>query len=391
MGNRHSSGNVVGIEEQVENKIVLGRNDEIMQDLRRWLFFNRHPQIPEILLFCGTPGLGKSFLIQKFIEDLGLANELFTTTNYMDPYQGVSETNFQEVFNRGFDHYEKTGEVFAITIDEADSMLKPRGRISESTTEGNIKSIFLKNTDSAQEARPGVIIFAMTNKPWDLDGAMIDRCARTIMLDFPSDAEKKQFFDYYISEKNIYCSNITEEDLKTIDTNKFSIRNFRSLIKCALDMGPWKRFFDETHYRTVLDYDQTTKFEGCSCPTWTCGGVSMTQKEIEDNCTAEDLILSILTLKDLQEARKIIEVSTSDEDIKQMKDWFQNRNRFKAEQGDNNKRKNIEALESQRREATMNHTEVTCWFGVFLFICFIVFFSVIFYLSITGIFDFGTE
>ena len=89
----------------------------------------------------------------------------------------------------------------------------------------------------------------------------------------------------------------------------------------------------------------------------------MTQKEIEDNCTAEDLILSILTLKDLQEARKIIEVSTSDEDIKQMKDWFQNRNRFKAEQGDNNKRKNIEALESQRREATMNHTEVTCWFG----------------------------
>ena len=131
-------------------------------------------------------------------------------------------------------------------------------------------------------AQPGVIIIGITNLPWKLDKAFVDRCDEIFKLDLPTLPERKLFFNEFLRDKDINCDILTDEQFELLNTEMFSYRNLKALIKKAENIGPNERAFSATHFRTIRGKDGGKRFIGCDfigCDM-ICGGEPMNIRDI---------------------------------------------------------------------------------------------------------------
>ena len=194
---------VVGLKEakQILKEII------IIPNLRPDLFTGlRSP--PRGLLLFGPPGTGKTMIAKAVATECKCTFFSISASSLTSKYLGESEKLVRALFQLA---YEMQPSV--VFIDEVESILSKR-KEGENDAMKRLKTEFLIQFDgvgSSEENR--VLIIGATNRPFDLDPAVIRRLPKRVYVGPFNDEEKKGFIKKIISQNK--C-NITDEQFLQI-------------------------------------------------------------------------------------------------------------------------------------------------------------------------------
>ncbi|XP_028102325.1 uncharacterized AAA domain-containing protein C24B10.10c-like isoform X1 [Camellia sinensis] len=134
-----------------------------------------------ILLF-GPPGTGKTMLAKAIANEAGASFINVSMLTITSKWFREDEKNVRALFTLAA----KVSPTI-IFLDEVDSMLGQRTRVGEHEAMRKIKNEFMTHWDGLL-TKPGerILVLAATNRPFDLDEAIISRFECRIMVGLPS-------------------------------------------------------------------------------------------------------------------------------------------------------------------------------------------------------------
>ncbi|CAI9762448.1 unnamed protein product [Fraxinus pennsylvanica] len=172
----------------------------VMLPLRRPDLFNGGLLKPcrGILLF-GPPGTGKTMLAKAIANEAGASFINVSMSTITSKWFGEDEKNVRALFTLAA----KISPTI-IFVDEVDSMLGQRTRVGEHEAMRKIKNEFMTNWDGLL-TKPGerILVLAATNRPFDLDEAIIRRFERRIMVDLPSVESREMILKTLLSKEKV--------------------------------------------------------------------------------------------------------------------------------------------------------------------------------------------
>ncbi|GFP81038.1 uncharacterized aaa domain-containing protein c24b10.10c [Phtheirospermum japonicum] len=170
----------------------------VMLPLRRPDLFNGGLLKPcrGILLF-GPPGTGKTMLAKAIANEAGASFINVSMSTITSKWFGEDEKNVRALFTLAA----KVSPTI-IFVDEVDSMLGQRTRVGEHEAMRKIKNEFMTHWDGLL-TKPGerILVLAATNRPFDLDEAIIRRFERRIMVDLPSVENREKILKTLLSKE----------------------------------------------------------------------------------------------------------------------------------------------------------------------------------------------
>ena len=213
---------VVGL---VEAKQIL-KEIIIIPNLRPDLFTGlRSP--PRGLLLFGPPGTGKTMIAKAVATECKCTFFSISASSLTSKYLGESEKLVRALFQLA---YEMQPSV--VFIDEIESILSKR-KEDENDAMKRLKTEFLIQFDgvgSSEENR--VLIIGATNRPFDLDPAVIRRLPKRVYVGPFNDEDKKGFIKKIITQNK--C-NISDEEFMKIAKmcNNYSNSDLKELCREA--------------------------------------------------------------------------------------------------------------------------------------------------------------
>ena len=177
--------------------------------------------IPNGMLLYGPPGCGKTFISEKFAEEVGFN---FIKINPSD-LGSIYIHGAQEKIGKLFQDAESNAPAI-IFFDEVDALMPKRGDGMQQSISGEVNEFLAQMTNCAQR---GIFIIAATNQPLLIDEAILrtGRIDRLIYVDAPDYDARKAMFKLYLKKRpteidinfgelaNI-TENIVSSDLKEI-------------------------------------------------------------------------------------------------------------------------------------------------------------------------------
>ncbi|XP_010251600.1 PREDICTED: uncharacterized protein LOC104593453 isoform X2 [Nelumbo nucifera] len=189
-----------------------------------------------ILLF-GPPGTGKTMLAKAIAKEAGASFINVSMSTITSKWFGEDEKNVRALFTLAA----KVSPTI-IFVDEVDSMLGQRTRVGEHEAMRKIKNEFMTHWDGLL-TKPGerILVLAATNRPFDLDEAIIRRFERRIMVGLPSAENREMILRTLLAKEKVEegldfkeLANMTEgysgSDLKNLCTTA-AYRPVRELIQ----------------------------------------------------------------------------------------------------------------------------------------------------------------
>lgn len=165
----------------------IGALDEIKESLQELVMLPlRRPDLFEggllkpcrgILLF-GPPGTGKTMLAKAIANEAGASFINVSMSTITSKWFGEDEKNVRALFTLAA----KVSPTI-IFVDEVDSMLGQRNRSGEHEAMRKIKNEFMTHWDGLlTKTGERILVLAATNRPFDLDEAIIRRFERRYLL-----------------------------------------------------------------------------------------------------------------------------------------------------------------------------------------------------------------
>ena len=151
--------------------------------------------IPNGMLLYGPPGCGKTFISEKFAEEVGFN---FIKINPSD-LGSIYIHGAQEKIGKLFQDAESNAPAI-IFFDEVDALMPKRGDGMNQSVSGEVNEFLAQMTNCAQR---GIFIIAATNQPTLIDEAILrtGRIDRLIYVDAPDHDARKAMFELYLKKR----------------------------------------------------------------------------------------------------------------------------------------------------------------------------------------------
>ncbi|XP_047306937.1 uncharacterized protein LOC124910346 [Impatiens glandulifera] len=151
-----------------------------------------------ILLF-GPPGTGKTMLAKAVATEAG-ANFIYVSmSNITSKSFGEAEKMVKAVFTLS-----RKILPSVIFVDEVDSMLGGRGKQGEEEFTRKMKNEFMVNWDGLKtKDTERILVLAATNRPFDLDEAVIRRLPRRLMVNLPDASNRTKILKVILANEDL--------------------------------------------------------------------------------------------------------------------------------------------------------------------------------------------
>ncbi|KAL9406522.1 hypothetical protein Peur_003494 [Populus x canadensis] len=151
-----------------------------------------------ILLF-GPPGTGKTMLAKAIAKEAGASFINVSMSTITSKWFGEDEKNVRALFTLAA----KVSPTI-IFVDEVDSMLGQRSRAGEHEAMRKIKNEFMTHWDGLLTNQgERILVLAATNRPFDLDEAIIRRFERRIMVGLPSAEHRERILKTLLGKEKM--------------------------------------------------------------------------------------------------------------------------------------------------------------------------------------------
>ncbi|KAI8351165.1 P-loop containing nucleoside triphosphate hydrolase protein [Blakeslea trispora] len=160
--------------------------------------------IPGVLLF-GPPGTGKTMLAKAVAKESGSRMLDIQASDVYDMYVGQGEKNVKAIFSLA-----RKLSPCVIFIDEVDSLMNKRGSDYSSKSHREIINQFMVEWDGLSSNNQGVVVMAATNRPFDLDDAVLRRMPRRILVDLPNEQDRTEILQVLLRDEQ---HNVPIEDV----------------------------------------------------------------------------------------------------------------------------------------------------------------------------------
>ncbi|CAO2194282.1 unnamed protein product [Urochloa humidicola] len=254
-----------------------------------------------ILLF-GPPGTGKTMLAKAIANEAQASFINVSMSTITSKWFGEDEKNVRALFTLAA----KVSPTI-IFVDEVDSMLGQRNRAGEHEAMRKIKNEFMTHWDGLL-SRPDqrILVLAATNRPFDLDEAIIRRFERRIMVGLPS-LESRELIMRRLLSKEKVDEGLDFKELATM-TEGYSGSDLKNLCTTAA-YRPVRELIQKERKKEL----EKLKRENAGTPS------DPTKKKEKE----ETIILRPLNMTDLKEAKNQVAASFAAEGaiMSELRQW----------------------------------------------------------------------
>ncbi|KAK0100861.1 hypothetical protein ONS95_007308 [Cadophora gregata] len=149
-------------------------------------------KIPGLLLY-GPPGTGKTLLAKAVAKESGATVLEVTAADLNDMFVGQGEKNIRAVFTLA-----KKLSPCVVFIDEADAIFSARGEHNRNAHREMINQ-FLREWDGMNDF--SAFIMVATNRPFDLDEAVLRRLPRRLLVDLPVEKDREAILKIHLKDE----------------------------------------------------------------------------------------------------------------------------------------------------------------------------------------------
>ncbi|KAH0906310.1 hypothetical protein HID58_038137 [Brassica napus] len=247
-----------------------------------------------ILLF-GPPGTGKTMLAKAIANEAGASFINVSMSTITSKWFGEDEKNVRALFTLAA----KVSPTI-IFVDEVDSMLGQRTRVGEHEAMRKIKNEFMTHWDGLM-TKPGerILVLAATNRPFDLDEAIIRRFERRIMVGLPSTESREKILRTLLSKEKT-------DDLDFNELGQMTEGYSGSDLKNLCITAAYRPVRELIQQERLKDQEKKKREEA--------GKSAEESKEKEDEaCEEKEIILRPLNMEDMRKAKTQVAASFASE------------------------------------------------------------------------------
>lgn len=150
-------------------------------------------KIPGLLLY-GPPGTGKTLLAKAVAKESGATVLEISGADVNDMYVGEGEKNVKAVFSLA-----KKLSPCIVFIDEADAIFAARGAAGKQRSHRELINQFLREWDGMKDMATFIMI--ATNRPFDLDDAVLRRLPRKLLIDLPLEGDREAILRIHLKDE----------------------------------------------------------------------------------------------------------------------------------------------------------------------------------------------
>ncbi|KAE8551555.1 hypothetical protein EYB25_005445 [Talaromyces marneffei] len=156
-------------------------------------------KIPGMLLY-GPPGTGKTLLAKAVARESGATVLEVSGSDIYDMYVGEGEKNVRAIFTLA-----KKLSPCVVFIDEADAIFGSRNQSrNRFSSHRELINQFLREWDGMNDM--SAFIMVATNRPFDLDDAVLRRLPRRLLVDLPVEQDREAILKIHLKNEQLDSS-----------------------------------------------------------------------------------------------------------------------------------------------------------------------------------------